>query len=778
LKCFTVILCAFATFAAPALATEPWDYDRTVQLIVDEWRYAARDAVESAPPEVNWQEIALVELPWQVERTRPFAWFMTRITLPDSWAGQDVALHLEGVGPLLVLVDGTSVASIDGKGATRIKALLPHTLNGGDTFELAVGVSQSGGPSELNRVWLQGEPKGLSPALHEANTVLNGLKDYGEPVNPWKRMVSGPDDAAFTVDFDDRNWESAKVGDEWRGDDVVAWYRGQLTIPEKVQGMDTAKHGHLLALDFDDPADCYINGEKVSEIEKDYRGSIFAMPEGLNPGDDFQIAFRIRNRWGSGKLRQATWRLPEVDEGLALKRDLQVRINRLATTIRAHDRPQQDWSIALSALAAPLKDATKELSTLSEKIFAADKAYGALEESVSSDPVLLIQPYLQDVRRDEITICFETSAPIPASIDFGVNDLASTVQEKTSQETIHKMTLSDLRPDTTYTYRVTAGRQTTRNYHFTTAPKVDSPINFLVWGDNQSGYRMSERIARVMGATDADFVMSVGDVVDRGINWDEWTYQYLIPSRHFQSTKPSFIAMGNHEYGGYDGNPDVLAWEYYFKHPMTSLGSTKYWYSFDYGNAHFVILEPLRLQWMPHEDPALGNTIVPDDPQLVWLERDLKKNQGKHDWTFVFYHEPAFAETWSGGYYDGEDFIRNAVVPILETYDVDMVFNGHTHAYERGLPHPDTEAGNGITYIVTGGGGGGLDNHKYKEWGKIDLPDHPATTDNDEPDEGHYYRHHYCDVTIDGKTLAFKAQEVLPNGRLGDVMDSFRLKKD
>ena len=31
-----------------------------------------------------------------------------------------------------------------------------------------------------------------------------------------------------------------------------------------------------------------------------------------------------------------------------------------------------------------------------------------------------------------------------------------------------------------------------------------------------------------------------------------------------------------------------------------------------------------------------------------------------------------------------------------------------------------------------------LDNHKYKEWDQIDIPDHPARPDSDEPDEGAY----------------------------------------
>jgi len=767
--------------ALPALSADPWNYDSTVRLELREWRYVALPSLSAVQPATPVEELAVVTLPWALERTKPMAWFMAEVTLPPVWADLAILLHVEGRGALAVHVNGAPTGTLTSPGDAKLTAFLPEATRGGDTVHLAIACTNGERPASLSRVWLASEPAGLTQAIVDANAALNNLSDYGEAINPWKRMVEGPDQAAHTIDFDDSGWESVKVGDPWDGDLVPAWYRGRVRVPATVAGVAVGEEMPLLALDFDDPADCFIDGEKVEPVEKDFRGSIFAMPEGAKPGDTFTIAFRITNRWGSGKLKQAAWRLASIDEGLHLKRDLQVELNRLAVTLRAHDRPQRAWVDGIVALTSPLKTAQQDMATFTETVSGAREAFDELSDAVASDPVLLVPPYLQDVCPGEITVCFETSAPVPSRVAFGTNALDQSVAESTSYETIHKITLTNLQPDTTYRYQVTAGRQQSAVGTFKTAPNTAIPFNFLVFGDNQSGVKMFEHVSRQMAATTADFVMSVGDVVDRGINWDEWTNQYLLPGRHFMGAKPSFIAMGNHEYGGYDGNPNVLAFDHYFKHPQTSPGSNQYYYSFDYGNAHFVILEPLKMAWIDHPNPELGNTVAPDDAELLWLEQDLRANQGKHDWTFVFYHEPAYAQTWSGGYYDGEDFIRNAVVPILEQYDVDMVFNGHTHAYERGLPHPAwnpvTRLGNGITYIITGGGGGGLDNHKYKEWDKMDIPDHPATPDSDEPDEGDLYRHHFCDVKVDGKTLTFKAQEVLENGRLGRVLDDFKLRK-
>ena len=124
--------------------------------------------------------------------------------------------------------------------------------------------------------------------------------------------------------------------------------------------------------------------------------------------------------------------------------------------------------------------------------------------------------------------------------------------------------------------------------------------------------------------------------------------------------------------------------------------------------------------------------------------------------------------------------MREYIVPIIEENNVSIVFAGHTHDYERGLPHPPynpkTGEGNNAAYIITGGGGALLDNHKYYEWDQIDLPDHPANPNSDEFDGGEYYRYHYVLVEVDGETIKVKAIEVNGDGTKGEVFDSFEMK--
>ena len=66
--------------------------------------------------------------------------------------------------------------------------------------------------------------------------------------------------------------------------------------------------------------------------------------------------------------------------------------------------------------------------------------------------------------------------------------------------------------------------------------------------------------------------------------------------------------------------------------------------------------------------------------------------------TVVFFHIPPY----SSGREHGSDLgVRAVMEPLFRQYGIDLVFNGHDHDYERSVA-------NGITYIVTGGGGAPL----------------------------------------------------------------------
>ena len=81
--------------------------------------------------------------------------------------------------------------------------------------------------------------------------------------------------------------------------------------------------------------------------------------------------------------------------------------------------------------------------------------------------------------------------------------------------------------------------------------------------------------------------------------------------------------------------------------------------------------------------------------QYRWLEAELKSEAYQQaTWRIAYFHHPPF----TAGRYNDDSQIKQYLLPLFETGGLDMVFSGHSHAYER-------YAHQGIQYIVTGGGG-------------------------------------------------------------------------
>ncbi len=113
----------------------------------------------------------------------------------------------------------------------------------------------------------------------------------------------------------------------------------------------------------------------------------------------------------------------------------------------------------------------------------------------------------------------------------------------------------------------------------------------------------------------------------------------------------------------------------------------KRYYSFDFQNSHFIVLDNTMVYWAQPQDM--------DDEQLKWLENDLKINQKKEN-IFVFYHIPTYL-------YALVEESTDTLMTLFEKYNVTGVFTGHHHTYsylER----------NGIQYVSVGSSGGGIDN--------------------------------------------------------------------
>lgn len=219
-------------------------------------------------------------------------------------------------------------------------------------------------------------------------------------------------------------------------------------------------------------------------------------------------------------------------------------------------------------------------------------------------------------------------------------------------------------------------------------------------------------VARMVAAKPS-LVVGIGDLVFRSEPKDFATFRKVILDPLRAAGARFYPVAGNHDF------PVEPHWREFWEPPANALH-----YSFDYANAHFVILDTNRAflsegggsedrEFAPDsEEYAIqtqAESFLPGSAQYEWLRRDLASTKQTH--IFVFFHQPAF----SFGGHEGSPAIQRALCPLFEKHRVTAVFMGHSHGYERfvplrvdpssGSPVAVPDARNGVTYIVTAGGG-------------------------------------------------------------------------
>ena len=760
-----LLLISFNFYAQNKIITQPIDPHPIIEL--DIWQAHSGDlGVDEVFEPTNlgkWIEERINKVWWEKNSVK---WYKTEVTIPPSFAGTDILMEFR--------VDPVGVIYVDGKKLFQASqyngsAILVQNAKAGTKFTIAVRTQNFTNNCSFFQADLIGMPNGYAQFFNSKSKL--SLNSSGVSITNWKRKLFADDEASRTS-YDDSNWESITVGDRWEGEGKHAWYRTTLNIPQKINGFTTQNKAIRISLITDDRGELYINGIlKVSSQEKRFET---ILTTAADTSKEIELAIKVQNFGGPGNLGGVSI---ITEEEVKLKADVfetLVRIDRVDRFLKSHPQPRLKAINILSNLMS----FKLEGKSLPEQLELINSNLSFVEESISKTPAFLIPPYLQSAEETGMTIMWETVYPTYGYIEYGEGDnLTKRVIEESNAKIIHKTTLVGLKPDQTYSYRVVNGNISSPVSTFKTKPSENKPFKFIVYGDNRTRSKIHEKVSRQIASEKSDFVLNVGDVVSRGSVLSQWIDEYFIPIRHYSNTTPSYISIGNHEYGGFWKQRNVPPFEKYVSHPVGNVGSTEYYFSFDYGKSHFIILDPNEGEAGPGDD---GSIISPNSQQYNWFIQDLKEAQKTSDWIFVIMHEPPYSECWSGGYYNGEEPLRKYIVPIIEANNVSIVFSGHTHDYERGLPHPpynpETGSGNNAAYIITGGGGSKLDDHKYYEWEQIDLPDHEANPDSDEFDGGKYYKYHYVLVEVNGKTIKVKAIEVNGDGTNGGVFDEFEME--
>ena len=235
----------------------------------------------------------------------------------------------------------------------------------------------------------------------------------------------------------------------------------------------------------------------------------------------------------------------------------------------------------------------------------------------------------------------------------------------------HIVTIKGLEADTAYCYRIGDAEKGwwSEAGVINTADNSDS-LSFFHMSDPQSTTEkqyntvFAPAVELATNNHDGDFILGTGDFVDDGRSFIQW--QRMFNSTDALMSIPMMGLAGNHEAKGDN------ALDYYFTFPNApeqdkTLGV---YYSFDYNNAHFAILDSNKLG----DDEGLSAE------QIEWLKADM--NASDADWKFVALHKAPYS---NGSHYDDDDVIviREQLMGLMPELGIDIVFQGHDHVFMR-----------------------------------------------------------------------------------------------
>jgi len=253
----------------------------------------------------------------------------------------------------------------------------------------------------------------------------------------------------------------------------------------------------------------------------------------------------------------------------------------------------------------------------------------------------------------------------------------------------HWATVGGLEPDTMYYYSVGDGQAGRWGPWRTVKTGPDRPrrLEFVFLGDAQTGLeqwgrRLNAAFRRHPGM---DGILLAGDLVDRGNERTNWDHFFLRAEPIFDRV-PVMPAVGNHEY--LDQGPRL--YNAFFKLPQDGPEGVApgLVYHFQYGGALFAVLDSTLAVMSPTEARK----------QAEWLDELLARTTA--EWKFVMFHHTIYP---SHPVRDNP-LIRQHWTPIFDKHHVDMVLQGHDHAYLRTFPmrahQRVSTAAEGTTYVV------------------------------------------------------------------------------
>lgn len=314
-------------------------------------------------------------------------------------------------------------------------------------------------------------------------------------------------------------------------------------------------------------------------------------------------------------------------------------------------------------------------------------------------------------------------------------------QSRSGKAAYYTVRLRSLKPATYYSYRVSNDGKFSPWYSFQTYNQTTrNDYSFIYVGDVQdtiNGKANQYLKAALQTHPQTEFFVFGGDLTERPMDfyWDETFSGLDSIGQHY----PVLNVTGNHEYLKYVIRKLERRFSLVFSYFQDSMVGDNQVYTLRYNNLQIFLLDSNReffYLWT----------------QKKWLEKELKASDAQ--WKIVVLHHPLYS---AKGKYN--NLIQKAIFnSLIQEYKVDLVLQGHEHAYARMTFHDEQSQAIPPVYTVS--------HCSPKSYRIIFDPRFDKYGI-----ESRYYQY----IRIHGDTLSLSAYEV-PAGNLYDSLDIVKSK--
>jgi predicted MPP superfamily phosphohydrolase len=296
-------------------------------------------------------------------------------------------------------------------------------------------------------------------------------------------------------------------------------------------------------------------------------------------------------------------------------------------------------------------------------------------------------PYLQKGTSTSMVVKWRTEVPTESVVNYGtslggLSQSASDLVFKTD----HEIEITGLTSNTIYYYEIANASAVlvtqASDVYFKTHPTIGSSQPFTFWALGDAGTANADQRAvrdayyNYIGSNVTDGILFLGDNAYN--SGTESEYQNAVFENMYEDKLKNSVAwstLGNHDGGSADSNSQTGPYYDIFTFPKSGesgglASGTEAYYSFDYGNVHFIVLDSYET------DRSVGGTMY------NWAQSDIQNTT--QEWIVGIWHHPPYTKGSHNSDTETELVqMRQNFLPMLEGNGVDLVLSGHSHSYER-----------------------------------------------------------------------------------------------